>query len=118
MKRTRKYEAAKKRIRELGLRPGKRKENAEIYQLLESHKQIWDAKAGLWIEGTKSMFGDDEPSGIVRLRVMAHPDDVQKAIRDVEASNLKVVEVSKEYPNKGPGVRVYLTCMLKDGVSS
>jgi|GEM_PF-2879672 len=115
MRRTRKYVAAKKRLRELKIRTSKR-ENADIYRLLESKKQIWDAKLGKWIEGTKSMFGDDESSGIVRLRVMAHGADVQRAVSQIKRElGVKVIEVSDEYPNrKGTGVRVYLTCMLKD----
>ncbi len=115
MRKTRKYVAAKKRLRELKIRTHKR-ENADIYALLESHRQIWDNKSGKWIEGTKSMFGDEQPSGIVRIRVMSHPADVQRAVTEIKQhAQLKVVEVSDEYPNRrGIGVRVYLTCMLKD----
>lgn len=115
MKRTKKYVAAKKKLRELKLRTSK-KENADIYQLLESKQYIWGGKAGKWVEGTKSMFGDTQPSGIVRIRVMSHPQGVQIAVKRIAQHNqLKVIEVSDEYPNRrGTGVRVYLTCMLGD----
>lgn len=117
MKRTKKYIAGLARLHELnGKSRGrpKRYENEALYQLLESQKQIWDHKQGLWAEGTKSMFGDDSPSGVIRLRVMAHPQDVNQAVNTIaQQNNLKIIEQSDLYPNRrGSGVRVYLTCVL------
>lgn len=115
MKRTRKYNAGRKRLQELT--HGQyipQMENDVLYQKLENdHKQIWDHKQGEWMEGNKSMFGDDEPTGVVRIRVMAHPQDVHNAVHYLKGTNFKIVEVSDEYPNRrGSGVRVYITAQL------
>lgn len=112
MKRTHKYKAGISRLRELGITV-KGYENDDLYELLHSKKQIWDHKQGKWIEGSKSMFGDDEPSGVIRIRVMAHPQDVHSAVHYLKGTNFKIVEVSDEYPNRrGSGVRVYITAQL------
>lgn len=116
MKRTRKYVAGIARLRELeNKKTGrmKRYENDELYRLLDSRKQIWDSNLGKWVQGSKSMFGDDEPTGIVCIRVMAHPQDVHDAIHYLKGTNLKISDVSEEYPNRrGSGVRVYITASL------
>jgi len=116
MRQTEKYLKGLRRLRELEGKPkGRPKtyENADLYRLLESKKHIWDHKQGEWIEGSKSMFGDDESTGVARLRIMAHPHDVQQAIQYLRGTNFRIVDISEEYPNRrGSGVRVYITCML------
>jgi hypothetical protein len=60
---------------------------------------------------------DDQPTGVVRLRVMAHPDDCGKAIALLKkklGKDAVLTEVSDPYENrKGAGVRVYSTLVLK-----
>ena len=118
MRQTQKYLAGLKRLRELnGPSKGRPKtyENDELYQLLESQKQIWDHKTGTWAEGTKSMFGDESASGVFRLRIMAHPDEIRQAVSAVaKQKNFAVIEQSELYANRrGSGVRIYLTCVFK-----
>ncbi len=52
---------------------------------------------------------DGSPSGVYRLRVMAHPEEIDQIVALLK-KRLNIGEVSDKYPNrKGPGVRVYLT---------
>lgn len=87
----------------------------QLYQALQDKGYIWDAQAVEWKLGSTSIFKDEfgEPSGVIRLRVMAHQQDVHQAVHALQGSNLKIVEVSEPYPNrKGAGVRVYVTCLI------
>jgi len=96
--------------------------NEELYEALEDDNFYWKAKAGEWQQlehkPSTSVFQADDgtPTGIVKIRVMAHPDDVQKAVQKIKATNgLRVIEISeKTYPNrKGTGVRIYVTALLQ-----
>lgn len=120
MKRTKKYqEALKAYISETRQALHTKTDNAELYEWLESRRWWWGASEGEWQKGNKpsnSIFktDDDVASGVIRLRVMAHPDDVENAVKLAKkAPGMRVIEVSKPYPNrKGAGVRVYLTAVL------
>jgi len=93
--------------------------NDDLYQRLADNHYIWDSKKGEWEKGSTSMFkdADDQPTGVVRLRVMAHPDDCGKAIALLKkklGKDAVLTEVSDPYENrKGAGVRVYSTLVLK-----
>jgi hypothetical protein len=93
--------------------------NDELYQSLADNHYIWNSKKGTWEKGSTSMFkdADDQPTGVVRLRVMAHPDDCGRAIALLKkklGKDAVLTEVSDPYENrKGAGVRVYSTLVLK-----
>jgi len=93
--------------------------NEELYEVLENDEQWWDAKSGKWSRSVKpstSIFADDigDATGIVRIRVMAHPSDVDNAVRRIKKlDGLKVTDISEPYKNrKGEGFRVYITGLL------
>jgi len=120
MKATRKFNAAltayKTETRKIVTMPI---ENDKLYEWLEKRHWWWDASEGKWNKGNKpsnSIFktDDDVASGVIRLRVMAHPDDVEIAVKQAKKTpGMRVIEVSDPYPNrKGAGVRVYLTAVL------
>ena len=95
------------------------KDSESLYDLLEGAGYWWNASAGAWAKGkppSTSMFttDDGEATGIVRLRVMGHPADLERAIAGAKKA-FRVAEVSDRlYPNrKGPGYRAYLTILLK-----
>lgn len=126
MRKTAKLDAAIKMLLELNLYKGRSFASADDhYALLAENGYGWDAKAVKWIKSAReidsrgriklSMFSDDDglPSGTYRLRVMAHPDEIEAVIRKLKEV-LIVMEVSEHaYPNrKGQGVRAYLTCRI------
>lgn len=92
--------------------------NDDLYGFLTDKGHIWNAKAGAWEIGSTSMFSDSDgdATGVVRLRVMAHPDDVLKAVKLLKqklGKDAQIVEVSDPYPNRrGTGVRIYSTLVL------
>lgn len=98
-----------------------RKDSEALYSALESLGYWWDSSAGEWKKGkppSTSMFKDDEgePTGVIRLRLMGHPDDMPVAIEAARRC-YKVSDVSDHYSNrKGPGVRVYITALLKEEI--
>lgn len=120
MKRTKKYEAALTAYRsETRTKLKAEIDNSELYEWLEKRLWWWNASEGKWTKGNKpsnSIFknDDDVASGVIRWRVMAHPDDVEKAVKLAKKTpGLRVIDVSEPYPNrKGAGVRVYLTAVL------
>lgn len=97
-------------------------ENAEQYKILERagytwHKGEWDKREKAERLRTKSgsQFTDIDgrASGLIRLRVMGHPEDVHNAIHYVKDNNWRVLDVSEPYENRrGDGVRVYITCLM------
>lgn len=94
-----------------------------IYERLHDLAWVWDHHDGEWVKidpqdmeflpfGSLFVDKDGDPTGIFRLRVMAHPEQIDEVVAKLR-ENLKVGEVSDHYPNrKGVGVRVYLTCKL------
>jgi hypothetical protein len=120
MKQTKKYRAGLKAYKAFkGSRLTRTFENDELYQMLADKGFWWDAANGEWTnrkQPSNSIFktDDDVASGVIRLRVMAHPDDVDHTVALVKKTiGMRVIEVSDPYENrKGAGVRVYLTCVL------
>ena len=96
------------------------KDSESLYAMLETMGYWWDSSAGAWVKGkppSASMFegNDGEATGVVRLRIMGHPTDLEKAIARAKKA-FRVAEVSdKLYPNrKGPGYRAYLTVLFRE----
>jgi len=94
----------------------------ELYSKLEKAGYWWNSKAGQWkqaeendralgkFSGSIFEYPDGMPSGVFRLRVMAHPTEIDSVIKEV-CARLNVIEVSKPYDNrKGAGQRVYVLC--------
>jgi hypothetical protein len=61
---------------------------------------------------------DGEPSGLIRLRIMANPDEIDRAVEQIRVKLhdvARMVDLSGHYPNrKGSGVRVYATLLMND----
>jgi hypothetical protein len=92
--------------------------NETLYEILESKGFWWNGKKKAWEkESTRpstSIFADKKgkPTGIMRLRLMCHPDETQWLIDALcENPHFAVMEVSeKTYANRhGAGERAYLT---------
>ena len=127
MRQTVKYKMAVARMRLLA--PGKVSKvitkpipHEELYSQLEKAGYWWNAKASQWkqaeeddrakgrFSGSIFEYPDGMPSGVFRLRVMAHPNEIEQVISEV-CARLNVIEVSKPYDNrKGAGQRVYVLC--------
>jgi hypothetical protein len=127
MRRTAKYTAALSTVPLLG--DGKQSktimtmlDHDELYATLEKRGYYWDAKDKQWHKGDEnsrakgqfsgSMFEDPDglPTGVFRLRIMAHPDELAQVCAEV-CRKLTVIEVSKPYDNRrGAGQRTYITC--------
>ncbi len=112
MKHTQKYLAGLETAGKIGLVTGRKIENAELFDMLQLRGWFW--VDGEWTDQRPqtSIFesgGQDAlPTGVYRLRIMAHPDDVDKVVK-LLGRHLKITDVSDPYPNrKGPGVRVYV----------
>jgi hypothetical protein len=124
MKQTAKYKAALK-VAPNVLEPAElgrvRHENAPLYDALEKRGWFWSADEGQWSDAkqSNSMFADDAglPTGVVRLRLMAHPGDMDQVMelvaKGLDSQGVTTIETSNVYPNRrGAGLRVYLTCKL------
>jgi len=121
-RRTKKLKEAQKTARKHGLSSSKFHDKQ--YQILENAGYTWDGSTWEqrdYVETLKRKSGssfvdvDGKPSGLIRLRVMGHPSDVQKALTHIKTMNLRVIEVSDEYQNRrGDGIRVYVTTLLPE----
>jgi hypothetical protein len=119
MRRTKKYEAALKSARPLKIKTDC--EQATLYERLEGAGLAWDSKTGVWGQAqSSSVFADDAAgdvaSGVIKLRLMAHPANAEAAAervkRALKAVGIAVTEISKPYPNRrGAGVRLYLDAL-------
>lgn len=97
--------------------------NAGLYDALETAGRFWNAESGQWedFKRSTSMFADDDglATGQVRLRLMAHPKDIQR-LKEVltealDTYGVTITDTSNEYPNRrGVGVRVYMTGQLPE----
>jgi hypothetical protein len=98
------------------LRKKSKPAHEELYQEMSDKGYIWENSQ--WKQGvakSTSIFESDygNPTGIIHIRLMAHPDDITNALTQI-VPNYNVSEVSNPYPNrKGKGVRVYITATLK-----
>jgi len=119
-RKTRKYVAAMTMIKASRIYLTKR-DHDSVYEALEDNNFFWQPRKGCWEyrehAPSTSVFEADDgtPTGIVKIRIMAHPDDLAPAIKALKSAyGLKIVEISdKTYPNrKGTGERVYTTAIL------
>jgi hypothetical protein len=119
MRRTAKYDAA---LRTLSA--NKLTINGDLYATLAANQFAWNSEDQTWFKTKRpvdptgrekaSEFTDDEnlPSGVVRLRLMGHPDDL-KVLLPILKSALNMIEISEPYPNRGgAGVRIYTQAKL------
>jgi hypothetical protein len=118
MRRTKKYTQAVAAARALGVQRADGLPHEQLYLALAERSYCWDGAT--WAPGTpesSSVFKtyDDQPSGVVKLRVMAHPDEIEEAVRLLrDRLPGAIYEVSDPYPNrKGVGVRVYVSLKLE-----
>jgi hypothetical protein len=123
MKRTEKYTKGKTLALAIGVAVSYHEENNVLYELLERHGYWWNGKKKAWEkEATRpstTIFADKqgEATGVARLRLMCHPDEVSFFLNQLETmANTEVIEVSeKTYPNRhGAGERAYITIRRKD----
>jgi hypothetical protein len=118
MRKTAKYTAGLKKAQDLKLKLAM--EHDALYKGLQEAGYHWDSDSQKWEEGkpqSTSMFAsddDDTPSGVVRLRVMAHPKEIAQVVTLAKKTpGMRCIDVSGEYPNRrGIGVRVYLTFVM------
>lgn len=117
---TAKYVAALEASRSLGFH---KTERQDVYDFLTGQGWNWDGKQGTWDinnRWTGSAFENHKgmATGHFKLRVMAHPKDIQVIIEVIEEQlRLRGIECNmtsdKTYPNrKGIGVRVYMEGQL------
>lgn len=119
MRRTRKWKAAQRcnTINKLGIIA---RENDSFYEKLEAKNYFWFPKDGAWKQRenkpSTSVFEADDgsPTGVIKIRVMAHPNDLEATIKALkQATGFKVIEISESYQNrKGSGQRIYTTAIL------
>ncbi|MBX3082800.1 MAG: hypothetical protein KF716_14265 [Anaerolineae bacterium] len=133
MRQTAKFIAAQQLVRRLYEKDPKKLrdllslDHETLYETLNDLYYMWDHKVaggGKWtlLSGEEreftgslgSMFvgRDGKPSGIFNLRLMAHPQDIEAAIKTLE-KYFHLGRVSDPLPNRGgEGVRVYVTAKL------
>lgn len=120
MRKTKKYVQALATVKTARIYLKSRSHEA-VYQELNDNNFFWNAKAGKWehkeYAPSTSFFANDDgtPTGIGKIRLMFHPDDMPDAINYLKmCPGLRVIEVSdKEYQNSnGDGTRVYTTVVL------
>lgn len=120
---TRKYVAAIQKVKDAKIYLTNR-DHESVYEALEENNFFWQPRKGEWEyrehAPSTSIFEADDgtPTGIIKIRVMGHPDDLESAIKAIKsACGLKVIEISeKSYKNrKGTGERIYTTAILDGG---
>lgn len=119
MRRTKKYTQAVAAACSLGIQRADGIPHEQLYLALAERSYCWDGAT--WSPGTpesSSVFKtyDEQPSGLVKLRLMAHPDEIEEAVRLLRDRMPAgaIYEVSDPYPNrKGVGVRVYVSMRLE-----
>lgn len=118
---TKKYKAAMGTVKAARIYL-KKSDHESVYQELEDNHFFWNAKKGKWEHKeyvpSTSIFSNDDGSstGIGKIRLMFHPDDMPDAVKALkQCPQWRVIEVSdKEYQNrKGDGTRVYTTVILE-----
>ena len=117
MRKTVKYTAGQKLARILKIKSTLAHD--KLYEQLQAQNYYWNSQAKVWEQGKPqtSMFAaddDETPSGVVRLRVMAHPAEIERAVEAAKSTKgMRCIETSDKYPNRrGIGVRVYLTFVM------
>lgn len=132
MRQTAKFKAARALVLKL-FAGDKTKQNSylkmdheTLYECFHDLGYVWEHKQSAWekvssedrqfMGGYASMFtsADGSPSGLVNVRVMANPADLD-AIRSVLERVFVVGRVSEPIPNRGgDGVRVYFNARLPE----
>lgn len=96
--------------------------NYALYGELETRGYRWDGHSGTWTDlSNKKLFSEvweGQGIGEVRIRVMAHPTDIDEALRRVvralDAENCVISDVSPLYSSKRANfTRCYLTVRMK-----
>lgn len=113
-RRTRKYTAAERTARSLGLQVDPTEDDAaELYRQLEDQNYRWNSKTGSW-EDWGSMPAD-EPSPLIRIRCWAPAEAVEMiadgVVESMLAAGLRLLDRSKAYPCRPPQQlesRIYL----------
>ncbi|MEL6403510.1 MAG: hypothetical protein AAFR81_04035 [Chloroflexota bacterium] len=119
MRRTKKYKQAIATAKAKGITLNER-ENANVYDTMNSHNLYWNHKNSEWFHAdhapSNSVFEVDargESTGVAKIRVMCHPNDVRKMLDILAATQLRIVSASDPYPNRnGIGVRVYVEAQI------
>jgi hypothetical protein len=123
MKRTEKYVKAENLAFEKNIIIPNIIDNEALYQKLEEKGYWWNGKKKAWEkEATRpstTIFADKKgnATGIMRLRLMCHPDETKWLIDALHDNpHFTVIEVSdKTYANRhGAGERAYITIRRKD----
>ncbi len=123
MRQTEKFKKAWELAFDIGLKLPKRIENSLLYAAVEQKEYWWNGKSRRWEKETEkpstTIFEDNKgkPTGIMRLRVMCHPEETQWLIDALyDNPHFTVIEVSeKTYANRhGAGERAYLTIKRND----
>lgn len=123
MKMTEKFRKGHALAKEKGLKLPFISENEALYEILENKGFWWNGKKKAWEkEATRpstTIFADKKgkPTGIMRLRLMCHPQEVKWLIDALyDNPHFTIIEVSeKTYKNRhGAGERAYLT-IKRDG---
>lgn len=123
MKHTAKLMAALRMINQLNLPTAS--EQSGIYNNLERAGYYWNSETQIWenLKRSSTMFANDDglPTGVIRLRVMAHPGDMDQLMEVIRESldsyGVTIQEESNPYPNRrGPGLRIYITGVLPKAV--
>lgn len=115
-RRTKKYNAARLKATELN---NDIIDRVELYQYLQFAGYNWNGKSGTWSKDNPragSVFEDHRgnATGSIKIRLMAHPDELPDMINDICDALLsygyRVYQTSNEtYQNrKGVGHRAYL----------
>lgn len=119
MRRTKKYNAAIDTAKAKGITL-KGRENAQVYEVMNAHNLYWNHKNSEWFHAdhapSTSVFEVDArggSTGVAKIRIMCHPNDVRKMLDILAATQLRIVSASDPYPNrKGIGVRVYVEAQI------
>jgi hypothetical protein len=97
-------------------------DNEKLNETLERNGFWWNGKKRAWEKESEkpstTIFADKKgnPTGIMRLRLMCHPDETAWLIEALQQNpHFRVIEVSeKTYANRhGAGERAYLTIARK-----
>lgn len=115
MRKTKKLRIALTTLDRLGHRGRPFKSNAQAYEALNRRGYHWNGEDWTESDQSTSIFAknDGKATGVIKLRLMAHPGDMSKLIRTTQAA-FNVTSVSDAYPNRrGAGVRVYVEAVLE-----
>lgn len=116
MRMTAKFHAARQLAAQIGRHDLLECKAKALYAALNAAGYAWQSGQGAWralhkARNGKSLFEGENgaSSGYFTLRIMAHPDDIERVIAALERAGLELSEQSDFYLNrKGTGCRVYI----------